>query len=626
MSITTLSQERDKEIISMAEDFDKIYNEKVSDASSLDSLFDKPVDGNGESPSEFYYTVPQDSEQGSIYGSASDASKILFDDDASDINYDDEEYEEYEQETVKKKNKKKDKAAKGPKEPKKKSKIVPIIAGVLVLALLAGVYFYFFAGKKFDVSFVDDAGKVIETVKVKEGKTVELIEAPKKEGYVFIEWQLNGKKYDPTTLVGSDFELKAFYKKAMKVTFLYEDGTEFKVVEVGEGDTVEKPDPDPEVKNKAFVTWLTEEGKVFSFLTEIKEDIVLKAKMRDYIKPTGLAYANPTYRIYVREEKDLPAVVTPGNTTETVTYESSDPTIFTVDALGKVTGLKAGTATLTAKVEGFTATTTITVEEKPVTGLTVQEGRSVKLGKGKTITLHPVIVPEDATNKDVTFRSDNEEIATVSREGVVTGKKNGKCMIIARSNNGIEYPVEVEVYTAVDRIELNVSSPNTTLAHGANSSITITATIYPEDADVKTVEWQYLSGGLNNMITPSENGNTLTITTNDAFTGEYVANMQISATADGVECANPVIIYIEPMLVTTYVSAAGGGGSYTAAVEDEFILNTNIDCTLTVNGDIFTGVSITTKSVTGTVSAAGTAVITATTPGGQTLTVTLTAQ
>jgi len=199
-------------------------------------------------------------------------------------------------------------------------------------------------------------------------------------------------------------------------------------------------------------------------------------------------------------------------------------------------------------------------------------------------------------------------------------------MIIARSNNGIEYPVEVEVYTAVDRIELNVSSPNTTLAHGANSSITITATIYPEDADVKTVEWQYLSGGLNNMITPSENGNTLTITTNDAFTGEYVANMQISATADGVECANPVIIYIEPMLVTTYVSAAGGGGSYTAAVEDEFILNTNIDCTLTVNGDIFTGVSITTKSVTGTVSAAGTAVITATTPGGQTLTVTLTAQ
>ena len=65
---------------------------------------------------------------------------------------------------------------------------------------------------------------------------------------------------------------------------------------------------------------MTEDNKVFSFSTPITKDITLIAKMKDYIKPTGLAYANPEYRIYVNEEKNLPAVVTPGNTTETVMY------------------------------------------------------------------------------------------------------------------------------------------------------------------------------------------------------------------------------------------------------------------------------------------------------------------
>ena len=574
----------------MDNEFEK-NNSFAEDATSLDSLFDAPVDGpSGSNDGEFYYSK-------------------LNGGDSTAIDYDDE----IDEGAAKKKKAKKTKAAK----PKKKRTGLVIVAVLLVLALLAAAYF-FFGGKKFSVSFLDEDGTVLETVKVKEGKTVELIEAPKKEGLIFIEWQLNGKAYDPTSLVGSDLQLKAFYKKAMKVTFLNEDGTEFLVMEVGEGEILERPEKEPEAKNKAFVTWLTEDGKVFSFLNPITEDVTLKAKMKDYIKPVGLAYANPEYRIYVNEEKDLPAVVTPGNTTETVMYESSDTKIFTVDSRGRVKGLKAGSATLTAKVEGLVATTTITVEEKPVVGLTIQEGSSIKVGKGKKVTLHPVIDPEDATHKEVTFVSSNDTIARVSSDGVVTGVKKGKCKITATSHNGITYEVEVEVYVAVERVELNVTSGSLVIAGSGNSSVTISATIYPDDADVKTVKWYYMAGGEIMYFTPTENGNTLTITASN-FEQSSLQQLNISAEADGVQCSNPMTVYIEPRLTSGYYVDGQPADVGSATVGSSITFSLNIEGTIAISDPtaVLSDVNVYGTGFTATAANPGSVTVSVTTRGGQ---------
>ncbi len=543
----------------MGNDFEEMKNDSIQDATSLDSLFDAPVEGfeDGKAPSEFFYTVEEE---------VPDASGIDFgEEDAEPI-----DFEEVEEEEPKKKapKKKKEKAPKGEKPKKKKTGLI-IVAVLLVLALAAAAYFYFFGGKKFNVTFVSDGGAEIQTVKVREGSTVPLIEAPAKEGYVFVEWQLNGKKYDESSLVGSDLTLTAFYKKAMKVTFLNEDKSEFLVVEVAEGETVEKPEKDPEVKNKAFVTWMTEDNKVFSFSTPITKDITLIAKMKDYIKPTGLAYANPEYRIYVNEEKNLPAVVTPGNTTETVMYESSDPTIFTVDNKGMVKGRKEGTATLTAKVEGLVATTTIVVQEKPVVGISIQEGAEVRIGKGKTMALHAVIDPDDATHKEVTWTSSDNTIATVDKNGVLKGVKKGKCFVTVTAHNGVSYNTQVEVYVAVDKVEIKIESGSQVIAGNGNSTVTIRATITPSDADVQTVKWYYMAGGEIMYFTPSESGNTLTITAN-SFEQTGLQQVNVSAEADGVQCSSPITIYIEPRLNGGYyvdgMPADTGGATVGASI------------------------------------------------------------
>ena len=578
----------------MSYDFEDLNNEKkIEDATTLDSLFDAPVESTpgGSSPTEFYYTAEE---------KMPDATGIDFDDDEND-----------DSEEEKPKKKKKSKKVKETKPKKKRTGLIIIIA-LVILGLLAGAYWHFFGGKKFNVSFTDGDGNVIETVKLKEGKTVELPEAPKKEGYVFIEWQLNGKKYEAGTLVGSDITLSAFYKKAMKVTFLYEDGKEYMVVEVGEGETVEKPEKDPEVKNKAFVTWMTEDKKVFSFMTPITEDITLIAKMKDYIKPTGLAYANPEYRIYVNEEKDLPAVVTPGNTTETVMYESSDTEIFSVDNRGRIKGLKEGTATLTAKVEGLVATTTITVEEKPVTGLTIQEGNTLKIARGKSVTLHTVIVPEDATHKEVTWRSSDDTIASISNDGVLTAVKKGTCKIIVSSRNNITYEMDVEVYVGVERVEISgVSNP---YMYSGNS-VTIEATIIPSDADIQTVNWNIQGvGGLYSPVDAQISGNKVIITAGSPST---LTAINISAEADGVTSSSSVTLYIEPLVSAT-------SDYYTAHVGEEFSVYFNLEGTISVgNESLFSYCNIMSSGVSGTPAVAGTTTITIVTPAGQSKTVTL---
>lgn len=67
--------------------------------------------------------------------------------------------------------------------------------------------------KKYMVSFNSDGGSKIETQEVKENEKVKKPTTPTKNGYDFVEWQLNGKKYDFETGITSNITLTATWKK-----------------------------------------------------------------------------------------------------------------------------------------------------------------------------------------------------------------------------------------------------------------------------------------------------------------------------------------------------------------------------------------------------------------------------
>ena len=120
----------------------------------------------------------------------------------------------------------------------------------------------------------------------------------------------------------------------------------------------------------------------------------------------------------------LTATITPSDASyKTVTWTSSNDTVAIVDQNGKVTAKSVGTATIKATVDGVTEECTITVEEKviPVESITLNKTEA-EIFVGAEEKLTATVLPEDATNKDVTWTSSDTTVATVDQNGRVAAQ------------------------------------------------------------------------------------------------------------------------------------------------------------------------------------------------------------
>ena len=132
----------------------------------------------------------------------------------------------------------------------------------------------------------------------------------------------------------------------------------------------------------------------------------------------------------------LHATVAPSDATDkTVTWSTSDAKVATVED-GKVTAVAAGSATITAAAGGKSATCSVTVNAATIepTGITVDKD-DVTIGVGESFTITATVLPENATDKTVTWDSSNPSVATVDANGMVTGVAPGNASIVAHSSN-----------------------------------------------------------------------------------------------------------------------------------------------------------------------------------------------
>lgn len=136
----------------------------------------------------------------------------------------------------------------------------------------------------------------------------------------------------------------------------------------------------------------------------------------------------------------LTANVNPSNASnKNVYWTSSDQSVATVDNTGKVTAVKAGSATITVTTEdgGKTATCKVTVKEKiyPVTGVTLDKS-SLELTEGDVTIITATVNPSNASNKNVYWTSSDSSVATVDNTGKVTAVKRGKAVITVTTKDG----------------------------------------------------------------------------------------------------------------------------------------------------------------------------------------------
>lgn len=153
------------------------------------------------------------------------------------------------------------------------------------------------------------------------------------------------------------------------------------------------------------------------------------------VSVTGVTLDKSSISILVGASETLAATVSPKDAAnKKVTWKSDKPTIATVDANGKVTGVAAGEAIITVTTDdgGKTATCRVTVSV-PVGMVTVTPA-TLTMGKNKSYTLTATVNAQPGTDTGVTWTSSDETVATVDATGTVTATdKAGTVTITATS-------------------------------------------------------------------------------------------------------------------------------------------------------------------------------------------------
>lgn len=124
-----------------------------------------------------------------------------------------------------------------------------------------------------------------------------------------------------------------------------------------------------------------------------------------------------------------------------------------------------------------------------VTSVQIKDKEKVKLEIGETLTLESNIEPNNATNKIITWSSNNTNIATVKSDGKVEALQEGTVKITAKSNNGKEDSIELKIQKPIVEVNKVVLDKNN-ISLNQGDTIKITELVYPVDATDKSVKWE----------------------------------------------------------------------------------------------------------------------------------------
>ena len=246
--------------------------------------------------------------------------------------------------------------------------------------------------------------------------------------------------------------------------------------------------------------------------------------------PTGVSLSSKTLKVGIGKTKTLTATVKPANVSNKhVSWKSSDTKTATVSSSGVIKGIKAGTVKITATtMDGrFSATCTVTVYTAVKSVKLNKTSLTMKYGSSTTIT--PTISPSNATYKTVTWKSSDNDVATVDSNGKVKAVGVGYAVITATTTQGSKTATcQVNVVKPVKSIKISESS----IRIEVGDKVTLKSTISPSDASNKTVKWTVAdksvatvsSGG---KVTAKKLGKTtVTVTTADGgFSAKCTVNV-----------------------------------------------------------------------------------------------------
>jgi len=231
-----------------------------------------------------------------------------------------------------------------------------------------------------------------------------------------------------------------------------------------------------------------------------------------------------------------------------------------------VTAVGSGTCTITCTNDdtGISDYCVVTVTQ-PVTGITLNSDYQ-SMWVGAKYAIIPEVQPTDADNKNVTYESSDETVASVDESGVVTALKGGSCVIIVTTEElSLKASVTIDVKEYVSKITLSEHEKYLNIGESG----VLTASVETDTATNKAVVWSSSDAGVCSVV-------------DGTLYGAYPGIAVITATAaDGsgvtdtciVNVVNPVTsVTVEPseirILVGDYYKLSGSVSPADATIQD----------------------------------------------------------
>ena len=260
---------------------------------------------------------------------------------------------------------------------------------------------------------------------------------------------------------------------------------------------------------------------ILTIASEQNPEVAVQYRVLVLQPVSRISVSAPGKSVAVGATLALSAEVSPADASLTkIVWSSSDERIATVDENGVVTGVGRGNARIVAAAQdgsGSRASMNIKVTQG-IQGITLDQ-TDVTVAAGKTVVLRAKVEPANADDRDVVWTSSDESVATVNRQGRVSGVALGECEIICTSKT---------TGTIEARAHVHVQQPVTSVAFGdapavyAGESAQLNWTVSPENASQQALTFT------------SGNPRVLTVDAQGAVTGVAPGETYVSAmTTDG---------------------------------------------------------------------------------------------
>ena len=212
---------------------------------------------------------------------------------------------------------------------------------------------------------------------------------------------------------------------------------------------------------------------------------------------TDITVSPSTIQVRVGGECQITGTITPNNKAYSyrdINWSITDESVAKISETYGLTllveGLKKGSTTLVAQTKDGVVRKTFPIQVvQTVTGISINGSDQIDLTVGDTAQLSATVLPEDASDKEIEWSSDDTNVVTVSENGLITAQSAGGTWIRATAKD----KYNSSSYKPYSTVWVNVSNPDPVVAF-VSRMYTVALGREAEEAGLNDWVWQLRTG------------------------------------------------------------------------------------------------------------------------------------